>query len=71
MCRFTSEVNGVGEEAANDALSFVPAADNVLVYERRFAAGAVEVGSKFAVRNSPVPNVVPTCASLLFASVPV
>src|SRR6187402_2568570 len=46
------ETNGTGTGAgvvvANDALSFVPAAERVLVYARKFVAGVVAVGSKSA-----------------------
>src|SRR5689334_1886684 len=52
ICRSEFDTNGGATIDANDALSFVPAADNGLVYARQFAAGVVCVGSKFSGRYS-------------------
>ena len=59
-CRSVFETNN--GSTLRLALSFVPAADNVLEYERKFVAGVVWVGSKSASVNSPVPKVVPRWA---------
>src|SRR5262245_43387599 len=69
MCRSVSLTTGGGAATANEALSFVPAADRVLVYVRRFNGFPVDEGSKLAAKNSPVPPVVPTWASKLSAPV--
>src|SRR6185503_15287355 len=48
MCRLVAEVNGGATFEASEALSFVPAAESVLVYARRFEAGEVAPGLKLA-----------------------
>jgi hypothetical protein len=46
MCKFDAEINGAAFELANEALSFVPAVERVLVKAREFVTGAVDPALK-------------------------
>ena len=72
ICRSADDTNGADEVDANEALSLVPAAVSVLVYERRLVDGLVDDAlNAEAAYNDEAEYVLPIKAiPCLVASVP-